>query len=126
MRELPSPHRSHRLRPGNFDAAGLWRTEDTVERPGGGKQAWPVHPAGAFFKGPAFTHYFALRDIIASRSDDFARGFTEALIEYALGRPYGFSDKELAARIVNRAKSKDLAMREFIHALVASDAFQTK
>src|SRR5262249_32070180 len=105
----------------NFDAAGRWRTEDTFERKGGGKKTWPVETAAAFFKGPSFHDYFEMRDLIASKSDDFARSFVEALIEYALGRPFGFSDEDLARDIVSRAREKDLAVREFIHALVTSD-----
>jgi hypothetical protein len=110
----------------NFDAAGLWRTEDTFERKGAGKKTWPVNPAAVLNKGPAFQDYFALRDIIASRPEPFARGFTEALVEYALGRPCGFSDEDLVSRIVRQAQGKNFATREFIHALVASDAFHTK
>jgi uncharacterized protein DUF1585 len=63
---------------------------------------------------------------VASKSDAFARGFTEALIEYALGRPCGFTDEDVASSIVNRAREKDFALREFIHALVASEAFHSK
>jgi hypothetical protein len=110
----------------NFDAAGLWRTEDTYESKGAGKKTWPVDPAAAFHNGPAFKDYFELRDIVAAKPEPFARGFTEALIEYVLGRPSGFSDEDLAAGIVRRAQEKNFALREFIQALVASDAFHTK
>lgn len=110
----------------NFDAAGKWRTEDTYQRAGGVKKTWPVDPAAAFHKGPKFKDYFELREIIVSKSDDFARGFTEALIEYALGRPFSFRDDALAINIVDQARAKDYALREFIHALVASDAFHSK
>jgi hypothetical protein len=43
-----------------------------------------------------------------------------------LGRPFGFSDEELALEVVNKAKSKDFQLAEFIHALVASKAFHSK
>jgi hypothetical protein len=110
----------------NFNAVGKWRTQDSYEKKGVGKKEWQIDPTGAFHKGPAFQNYFELRDLIAERADDFARGFTEDLIEYALGRPYGFADDELAAQIVARAKGKDLSVREFIHALVASETFHRK
>ncbi|HEX8910882.1 MAG TPA: DUF1592 domain-containing protein [Humisphaera sp.] len=110
----------------NFDAAGKWRTEETYERRGVGKKTWAIDPAGAFYKGPAFKDYFELRDLVAARRDDFARGLTEALIEYALGRPYGFTDEPLADDVLRRAKGRDLGLREFVHGIVASDAFQTK
>jgi hypothetical protein len=110
----------------NFDAAGLWRTEDSYQKKGVGKKTWPVDPAAAFHNGPAFESYFGLRDIIDSKADAFAQGFTEALIEYALGRPYGFSDEELAADILNQARRQEFALRSFFQALVASDAFRSK
>jgi hypothetical protein len=110
----------------NFDAAGKWRTEDTYERKGAGKKTWPVDPAAAFHNGPAFKDYFELRDIVASKPEQLARGLTEALIEYALGRPVGFSDEDLATSIVQQARGKNFAIREFVQALIASDAFHTK
>ena len=55
-----------------------------------------------------------------------AKGFSEALAEFALGRPIGFRDEPLVAEMINRAGKKDLAIREFIRALVASREFHTK
>ena len=67
-----------------------------------------------------------MRDLIAAREDDFARGYTEALMEYALGRPFGFTDEDLAREIVASAKSKEFAVSEFLQALVQSEAFRKK
>jgi len=110
----------------NFNAVGKWRTINSYEKKGVGKKNWTIDPSGAFHKGLAFKDYFELRDIVASKPADFSRGLAEALIEYALGRPYGFSDEDLAARIVAQAEKKEFAMREFIYELVKSKAFQTK
>ena len=110
----------------NFNAVGKWRTVDSYEKKGVGKKNWTIDPSGAFHKGLAFKDYFELRDIVASKPADFSRGLAEALIEYGLGRPYGFSDEDLAARIVAQAEKKEFAMREFIYELVKSKAFQTK
>ena len=110
----------------NFNAVGKWRTVDSYEKKGVGKKNWTIDPSGAFHKGEAFKDYFELRDIVASKPADFSRGLAEALIEYALGRPYGFSDEDIAARIVAQAGKKEFAMREFIYELVKSKAFQTK
>jgi hypothetical protein len=107
----------------NFNAAGKWREVDYDPKT---KKEWPIDPAGALHNGPAFKDYFELRDLVAARSDDFARGFTEALIEYGLGRPYGFTDDALASDIVARAKEEDFAIRAFIRALVASGTFGRK
>jgi hypothetical protein len=117
----------------NFDSAGQWRTEDSYTAlDANGKpdskstKRWPIHPAAAFFKGPSFTDFFALRDIIASKSNAFARSFSEALIEFALGRPIGFRDEPLIDDMITHVGKKDLAMREFIHALIESREFRTK
>jgi hypothetical protein len=110
----------------NFDTIGRWRTTETYASQPGGSKAWPIDASGAFFKGPAFDDYFALRDLLAARSENFARGFTESLIEYALGRPFGFADEALADDIVQHAKAKDFSIREIIRALVVSKAFRVK
>jgi hypothetical protein len=91
-----------------------------------GKKSWTIDPSGAFHKGQAFKDYFELRDIVASKPADFSRGLAEALIEYSLGRPYGFSDEDLASNMVAQAGKKEFVIREFIHELVKSKAFQTK
>jgi hypothetical protein len=117
----------------NFNAVGKWRTEDSFQAvDANGKpnpkliKHWTIDPAAALHKGPAFRDYFELREIIASRPEAFARGLTENLIAYALGRPFGFTDEDLAKDMVQRVKMKNFAMREFVQALVASKAFQTK
>ena len=106
----------------NFTAAGKWR-----EKVGEGKKSHPIDASGAFHNGPAFSDYFELQELIASEHDkDFARGFTEALIEYGLGRPFGFTDEDLALGIMSSAKDKDYALSEFIHTLVQTREFQSK
>lgn len=105
----------------NFDAAGKWRTSE-----GKGRHAHDIDPSGAFHNGPAFADYFELRDLIADREGDFARGFVEHLIGYGLGRPFGFTDEDLAEEIVAAAKNENFAVSEFVHALVLSEAFQRK
>jgi hypothetical protein len=110
----------------NFDAVGRWRTEDSYERAGLGKKTWTVEPAGAFHKGPAFKSYHELRDLIHARVDDFARGYSMALIEYALGRSIGFRDEALVEKMTTEAKPQDFALRSFIQTLVRSEEFRTK
>jgi hypothetical protein len=116
----------------NFNAAGKWRTEDSYQvrnkkgRGAGKRKTWTIDASGAFHKGPAFNDYHELRDLIADREEDFARGFTEHLIEYALGRPFGFTDEGLADEVLVAARDKQYAVSEFIHALVRSKPFQSK
>jgi hypothetical protein len=117
----------------NFDAAGQWRTEDSYQLPDAAgkpkpesKKTWTIQTAAPLHKGPSFQDYFGLRDIVAAKSNAFARGFSAALIEYALGRPCGFSDEPLIEHMLNQSASYDFAIREFIHSLVKSKEFHTK
>jgi hypothetical protein len=114
----------------NFDAAGKWRTTGVnrtkVGRSWRTNKTWEIDASGAFHKGPAFSNYFELRDRVAEREPDFARGFTEALIAYALGRPFAFTDEDLAKEILTVAKSKEHSVSEFVQALVLSEAFKWK
>jgi hypothetical protein len=106
----------------NFNAAGKWR-----EKEGNGRRAHQIDASGVFHNGPAFADFFELRELIATKhQDDFARGFTEALIEYGLGRPFGFTDEDLANEILVASKDKQYAVSEFIHTLVQSKPFQSK
>ena len=116
----------------NFNAAGKWRTTDSYRltnkrgrRIRKGK-TWKIDASGAFHKGPAFSDYHELRDLIAARQDDFARGFTEALIEYALGRSFGFTDEDLAVKSLASAKKQKYTVSEFVQALVSSKEFRRK
>ncbi|MEY5025399.1 MAG: hypothetical protein RLZZ244_927 [Verrucomicrobiota bacterium] len=117
----------------NFDAAGQWRTSDSYELTNDKgvpdpktKKTWQIEPAAAFYKGPAFKDFFEMRNHIAARADAFTRGFSKALIEYALGRPCGFSDEPLLNAMVQHAAAKHFAIREVFVALVASNEFRTK
>lgn len=110
----------------NFDAVGLWREENHYAVKGVGEKTWKVNPAATFHKGPSFKNYHEMRDIIATKGDDFAKGFAKSLLEYSLGRPLGFSDEALVDSIVKQAKAKDYAIREFVIAIIQSKAFKIK
>ena len=111
----------------NLDAAGLWReTESILGEKHRVLATFPVEPVGQLADGSEFTNYFELRDIVADHTDAFARGLTEALIAYGLGRPYGFTDQGLADEILAEASPSDYAIAEVIHALVQSQAFQSR
>ena len=118
----------------NFNAAGKWRTMEHFtpkKKKAKGenkakKMSWEIDPSGKFYKGPEFGNFLEMRDLIAKQEDKFALGFTEHLIEYALGRSFGFTDEDLASGIVSIAKSKNYTISEFFQALVATKEFQSK
>lgn len=114
----------------NFDAAGRWRNKEKVvsstEKRKRKTKEFPINSKGSLPDGTKFKSFWDLRNKLTKHEPDLARGFTEALIAYSLGRPYGFTDDELAAEIVEAAKLKNYGMREFIHTLVQSKQFKTK
>ena len=114
----------------NFDAAGRWREKELTEIMKGRNvkksKRHPIDPSGMLPDGTSFANYRELRRRIAEREEDFARGFTESLVAYGLGRPFGFTDQDLADTILDQARSHDYRLQAFIHALVQSKAFGTK
>lgn len=121
----------------NFDAVGLWRDAEIFRLSGAeakrakknGKPValkFPIDASGTMPDGTEFSDFYQLRDRIAEHEEAFARGFTENLIEYALGRPFGFTDQNMADAIMRRAKKNDYAMTEFILGVVQSKRFKLK
>ncbi|QDT11064.1 DUF1592 domain-containing protein [Stieleria marina] len=116
----------------NFAADGLWREKEVLSigkrfygRPAKTK-SFDIDASGTLPGGQAFGDFFGLRKAVAAHEDDFARGFTESLIAYGLGRPYGFSDQALADQILSHAKKHHYQVNPFIHALIQSRAFQSR
>ncbi|MGJ8643138.1 MAG: DUF1592 domain-containing protein [Luteolibacter sp.] len=119
----------------HFTAGGLWReveevpepADETAKKKGLPKfHKFPIDPSGNLPSGESFKDYFGLRDAVASRHESFARGFTEHLIAYGLGRPFGISDYNLATDITEKAAKRGDAATIFIHALVQSKQFHLK
>ncbi|MEI6238982.1 MAG: DUF1592 domain-containing protein [Planctomycetia bacterium] len=114
----------------HFNAAGSWRSEERIEPNATNKlpkaEVFPIDATGALPDGSTFDGFESLRAAVARHETDFARGLTEHLIEYALGRPVGFSDEELVATVLASAKQKHFTPRALIQAIVASPAFRSK
>ncbi len=112
----------------NLDPSGMWRDIEIVKA--GKRNAtvteFPIEPAGKLLDGTEFESYFDLRDVVADRVEDFAMGLTESLISYGLGRPFGFSDHQLAHDIVEDASANDFPIERLIHGLIQSPVFQSR
>ncbi|QDV42318.1 hypothetical protein Enr13x_21630 [Stieleria neptunia] len=109
----------------HFNAVGLWRKTEQVMVRRKAKE-YPIDDAGTLPDGTEFQGFFELRDRIAEREAMFARGFVENLIEYALGRPYGFTDQDLSDAILTHGEQNGRTLNTYLHALVQSKAFQQK
>lgn len=113
----------------NFDASGAWRDLESITS-GTRKRKksvdFEIDPSGEMPDGTPFQDYHDLRDAVADHGDDFARGLTESLIEYGLGRPYGFNDQDLADEILRSADQNNNDLHFFIHALIQSKEFKAK
>ncbi|MEO0414405.1 MAG: DUF1592 domain-containing protein, partial [Verrucomicrobiota bacterium] len=109
----------------NFDASGKWRIlDDRHDVPADKKQ---IDPSGQIHKGPAFKDFYELRQIIVrDYHRAFATGFAESLGAYALGREISFTDADMIEAIVSQAQPKNYAVREFVHALIATETFRIK
>jgi len=90
------------------------------------RKVWKIDPSGTLHNGPKFSSYFELRDLIANKEKDFAKGFLEALIEYSMGRSFGFSDELMAEGILKDAEKNNYRIRSFIHNVIQSKAFNLK
>jgi hypothetical protein len=110
----------------NFNAIGQWRATERYPKANQGSRDWPIDSSGAFHNGPRFEDYFELRELIAANGHAFARGFTEALLEYALGRPLSFIDDDSVTAILSEAAQNDFALIDFMRAIACSRVFQTK
>jgi len=114
----------------HFNAVGLWRELEYVDIAVNNRvrdfKEHPIDDSGTLPDGTEFDGFFELRDVVAARHEAFARGFVEHLIEYALGRPYGFTDHDLADAILAQGKKQGATPRAYIHALVQSEAFRRK
>ena len=85
-----------------------------------------IDPSGVLPSGEHFSGFLEMRDHIAKHEQAFARGFSESLIAYGLGRPYGFTDRDLVDHMLLEAGSKQNQISAFVHALIQSEAFKTK
>jgi hypothetical protein len=121
----------------NLDPVGRWREEEKIKAtfhpPGSPPQVRktearlvPVDASSALHKGSAFTGFQELRGLIAERRDAFARGMSAALVEYALGRPCGFSDEPLLEAMVSHIRERGYGLRDLVRFLTASEDFQSK
>jgi hypothetical protein len=101
----------------NFDAVGEWRTNDD------GSQ---IDPSGTLFNGMKVDGPVALRNMLTSNPDVFAKVLTEKLMTYALGRGVEYSDMPTVRGILRDASHDDYRFASIVLGIVKSTPFEMK
>jgi hypothetical protein len=99
----------------NFDAIGLWRTEDAGEKILASETMYD----GEKVEGPA-----GLRKWVLGYSDQYVRVATEKLFTYALGRGAEPQDMPLIRKIVKDASRNNYRFSSLVLGVVKSEPFR--
>ena len=62
--------------------------------------------------------------LIEERRNEFARGLTQHMLSYAIGRPLTYRDEKLIVEIENKFKASGYQMRSLLHAIATSPVFK--
>ncbi|MCU0709622.1 MAG: DUF1592 domain-containing protein [Pirellula sp.] len=100
----------------NFDALGVWRTEENGQA---------IDASGQLITGETFRDFRDLRKIIASdRREDFYRCVSQKMLVYALGRGTEYYDEVTLDRLVDRLMTREGKFEELIYGIIESPPFQ--
>ncbi len=109
----------------NYDAIGQWRERFNGEGYRG--SSGPVlDVSGKLPDGTSFATLAEYKAALLKQKDRFARAFSAKLLTYALGRPVGYTDREVLDSLVGVLKQRDYRLQSLIQAIVASEPFRTK
>ncbi len=123
----------------SFDVMGGFRTKYRVADPNHAKlppaqrqnrarwrEGLPVDCSGVTPEGKAFANVRELRQMLAGKPEQLARGVTRHLITYATGEPATQLDQRTIAAIVKGASGDDYGLRSLVHGVVQSELFRSK
>jgi hypothetical protein len=98
----------------NYDAVGKWRTED---------EGHLIDATGVITEGTELDGLKSLRDLTVRKGDLFARGVTEKLLTYALGRGAEYEDMPLLRSITREAAKDNYRFSSLLMGVIQSQAF---
>ena len=101
----------------NFNAIGAWRTKDGE---------FDIDPAGQLPDGREFSGPNDLIELILGDKDDFARGLTEKMLTYALGRGMERYDRRTVREIAQKVAEQDYRFSSLVLEIVNSLPFQMR
>ena len=109
----------------NFNVIGAWRTKQDGEDFRSNK-APPIDASGTLPNGESFEDFQQFKALLLSQKERFARGLSEKMLVYALGRPVEPTDRRLVDSLATRMEENNYTLRSLIQGIVTSDAFLTK
>jgi len=109
----------------NFNVIGAWRERQDGENFRGGN-APPIDASGKLPNGKSFSSFAEFKSLLFDQQDRFARGLSEKMLIYALGRPIESTDRALVERLAARMAADDYSLVILIQGIVTSEAFLTK
>jgi hypothetical protein len=98
----------------NFDAVGMWRTEDAGQ---------PIDPTGVTNDGTHLDGVKSLREFTLRNGDLFAQSVTQKLLTYAIGRGVEHEDMPLVRSITRNAAEDDYRFSALLIGVIESPAF---
>ena len=108
----------------NFDAIGRWRT---TEETGIRDELGPlIDSSGTAPDGSDFDGAAGLRQILASRDDEFVGVVVERLLTYAVGRKLEASDMPAVRQIQRDSETEETRWSAVVLSIVNSRPFQTR
>lgn len=102
----------------NYDHTGLWRDRYAKHLP---IDASAALSDGTTIKGPE-----GIKIFLKQHPEKFNKCLTEKLLVYALGRRLSFTDRDDIDRITDTINQQNLGLRDLVHQVVTSEAFQAK
>ncbi len=107
----------------NYNAVGAWRDRQDGEN--FGKNGPPIDASGKLDK-IAFKDAVTFRRALVQQKDKFAKGFTEKMLTYALGRTLEHSDRETVLQITAALGKEDYKLANLVQRIAGSELFLTK
>lgn len=109
----------------NYDAIGKWR--DRFNGEGFRGAAGPkLDVSGQLADGTKFTTLEKYKAALLKDKDRFARALSVKLLTYALGRPVGYTDRQVIETLVTALRKDEYRLQTLIQGIVVSEPFRTK
>lgn len=107
----------------NYNAIGLWRTEETTTGKGSNP---PVDPSGVLSGNRPFSNPSEFKQLMAADLDRFAEAFAGQLATFATRRMTTFGDRSELQVIAKEASKDGYRLRSFVETFVLSDFFRKR